>query len=214
MHAHTGSKDGSVVFARVGENKLSEVAEFSDVLEGHIVKCCRWREEAPASAPTIFACGGNNHTVRLVDVREGGGRGNGGTVLHAADSAVSFVQWCPADQNILMSCSHDTCIKLWDIRAPRAALHSLQGHHQVPRGARVKGMHRASFFAGGRYVVTTGEKTNLISIYNVATGVAVSRGNADGTGTSCAAFEDGQGCVVAVASASQIALYTPLPSHE
>jgi hypothetical protein len=31
-------------------------------------------------------------------------------------------------------------------------------------------MHRATFFAGGRYVLSTGEKTDLISIYDVATG--------------------------------------------
>ena len=42
-------------------------------------------------------------------------------------------------------------------------------------------------------------------------GAAVSRGAADGTGTACAAFEDKDCCLVAVAAANQIALYTPLP---
>ena len=51
--------------------------------------------------------GGNSHTVRVIDVREGGGggaRGKGGATLDAADSAVSFVQWSPVDENMLMSC--------------------------------------------------------------------------------------------------------------
>ena len=43
----------------------------------------------------------------------------------------------------------------------------------VPRDSRIKGMHRASFFAGGRYVVTTGEKTDLLSIYDVSTGTVI-----------------------------------------
>ena len=68
--------------------------------------------------------------------------------------------------------SHDTDIKLWDLRKSSAPLHSLCGHHMVPKDSRIKGMHRASFFAGGRYVVTTGEKTDLLSIYDVASGIA------------------------------------------
>jgi len=57
--------------------------------------------------------------VRVLDVREGGGAGGGkgGTTLLAADSAVSFVQWSPVDENVLISCSHDYDIKLWDVRS-------------------------------------------------------------------------------------------------
>ena len=42
------------------------------------------------------------------------------------------------------------------------------------------------------------------------TGVAVSRGAAEGTGTSSAAFEDADCCLVAVAAATSVTLYTPL----
>ena len=57
--------------------------------------------------------------MRVLDVREGGGAGGGkgGTTLLAADSAVSFVQWSPVDENVLISCSHDYDIKLWDVRS-------------------------------------------------------------------------------------------------
>jgi hypothetical protein len=58
---------------------------------------------AAGSPPSIFACGGNSHTARIVDVREGGGV-KGGVTWTAADSAVSFVQWSPADENVLISC--------------------------------------------------------------------------------------------------------------
>lgn len=104
-------------------------------------------------------------------------------------------------------------------------------------------------------MVSTGDKTDLISIYDVATGklrggeeknlrgaddgildaamcvcvcarecllttallfafcsgTAVSRGAAEGTGTASTAFEDNDCCLVAVAAASTITLYTPLP---
>lgn len=124
---------------------------------------------------------------------------------------MSFVQWSPVEEHTLISCSHDTDIKVWDLRSPKGALHSLAGHHQVPRNSRIKGMHRATFFAGGRYVVSTGEKTDLISLYAVDTGAAVSRGVADGTGTASASFEDDDCCLVAVAASNRISLYTPLP---
>ena len=133
----------------------------------------------------------------------------------ASDAAVNFVQWSPSDQNMLLSAGFDP--RHLAVGPPRdvqrAACHRLQGHHRVPGAGKVKGMHRAAFLAQGRYVITTGEKTDLISIYDVATGRAVSRGESDEGGTAVAVLEDQASCVLAVSGArSAIQLYSPLPA--
>ena len=105
----TGSKDGNVVVAQFKDGKIRKSAVLEDVLEGHVVKCVRLRPnlsvEAASAASSVLACGGNSHTVRVLDVREGQAS-KGGSTLEAANSAVSFVQWSPADQHVLMSCRY------------------------------------------------------------------------------------------------------------
>lgn len=59
---------------QLSESKLRAVATLGDVLEGHVVKCVRLRPCAACSAAdsSILACGGNSHTVRILDSRQGG----------------------------------------------------------------------------------------------------------------------------------------------
>jgi WD40 repeat protein len=105
----TGSKDGNVVVAQFKDSKMRKSTVLENVLEGHVVKCVRLRPnisvEASSAASSVLACGGNSHTVRVLDVREGQ-TSKGGSTLAAANSAVSFVQWSPADENVLMSCRY------------------------------------------------------------------------------------------------------------
>ena len=58
---------------QLSESKLSRVATLEDVLQGHVVKCVRIRQCAGAASADspIIACGGNSHTVRILDARQG-----------------------------------------------------------------------------------------------------------------------------------------------
>jgi hypothetical protein len=76
----------------------------------------------------------------------------------------------------------DICV--WDVRSPADPLHRLLGHHDLPATGQVKAMHRPLFVANGRYVVATGENSERLSVYDVATGKAVSRYAGDGPAAS------------------------------
>ncbi|KAJ1469448.1 WD40-repeat-containing domain protein, partial [Baffinella frigidus] len=194
-----------------------------------VVKCVRFQSTpGDADARTdVFASAGNDRNLRISDARV---KGAGVVKLFedasdtsvnfvklfedASDTCVNFVQWSPADSNILFSAGFDRAICLWDIRSTSdKPLHRLEGHHRTPGGGKIKGMHRAAFLASGRFVITTGEKTKLISIYDVATGKTVSRGESDDGGTAVVVLEGGGSCVLAVGgSCSTVSLFTPLPA--
>eukprot|EP00818_Percolomonas_sp_WS_P000419 CAMPEP_0117439336 /NCGR_PEP_ID=MMETSP0759-20121206/2513_1 /TAXON_ID=63605 /ORGANISM="Percolomonas cosmopolitus, Strain WS" /LENGTH=1072 /DNA_ID=CAMNT_0005231049 /DNA_START=356 /DNA_END=3575 /DNA_ORIENTATION=- len=40
------------------------------------------------------------------------------SISQAHDRAITDIGWCPKDENLLASCSADTCIRFWDIRTP------------------------------------------------------------------------------------------------
>lgn len=207
----SAGKDGSVVHSRFIEGGWGLMQDFENLHGGAVIKCVRFRDAARGE---VFASGGNDRSLRVTDARAQKGQGVVRVWEDASDAAVNFVQWSPSDQNMLLSAGFDRAISLWDLRATsNEPLHRLQGHHRVPGAGKVKGMHRAAFLAQGRYVITTGEKTDLISIYDVATGRAVSRGESDEGGTAVAVLEDQASCVLAVSGArSAIQLYSPLPA--
>eukprot|EP00667_Euglena_gracilis_P031831 EG_transcript_47043 len=75
-----------------------------------------------------------------------------------------------------MSTGCDHVIKLWDLRGGDrcAPLHALKGHAGTTQ--RAKAIIHPIFFGNGRFVVTPGERSTRLSLYRVADGKCVSRG--------------------------------------
>lgn len=93
----------------------------------------------------------------------------------AHDTAINVVQWHPTHEHLLMSASHDSGIRLHDIRLPQQPLFTFCGHLGATLG-RSKSIYRPSFVGGGSYVASPGEGSQAVSLYEVATGETVSRG--------------------------------------
>lgn len=97
-------------------------------------------------------------------------------IENAHGSAINVVQWHPTNEHLLMSASHDRGICLHDIRAPQQPLFTFVGH-LGPTRARSKSIYRPSFLGAGRYLASPGEGSQAISLYDVASGKTVSRGD-------------------------------------
>ncbi|GBG86227.1 hypothetical protein CBR_g41132 [Chara braunii] len=94
----------------------------------------------------------------------------------AHQSAANVVAWHPSMDNILMSASLDPHIYLHDIRSTAVPLFRLSGHIN-PSVSRCRQIYRPAFTSDGRGVVSTGEKSQFLSLYSVDTGKAISRGH-------------------------------------
>ena len=101
------------------------------------------------------------------------------------EGSVHSISWCPIDhdyktenssQHLLMTAGTDKVIKLFDLRMPdpKLPIHVYQGH--VGRHInKVKTIHTPTFLTS-KFIATTGEGSDDISLYCVKTGKTISRG--------------------------------------
>lgn len=189
---------------------LSQITESSITREmsfGHhcsVIKSVRWRETD--NEMSVFASAGNDKDIYICDARQSKG-GPICCIEGASKSSINFLDWSVTDGNMLLSAGGDPEIRIWDIRSPKKPAHSLVGHHSLTNLRQaIKSMHRALFVAGGGYVLSGGEKSQRVSLYNTMTGATVSRGEI-GCMPTCLATEDATG-TIAVAGGRSVRIFS------
>lgn len=91
----------------------------------------------------------------------------------AFPSEVSCVVFSPTDPHLLLTTSKDPVLKVWDLRNPAKPVHAFQGHTRQAK----PNMYRAVFCGGGRYIASPGAGSEKLSLYRLADGKTVSRGD-------------------------------------
>lgn len=81
------------------------------------------RRNQPASPPTAQAFGGADKAVRVWDPRASSTVATLSLLSHT--SWVTAVRWCPWNENLLLSASHDGTLKVWDARG-KVPLHTVE----------------------------------------------------------------------------------------
>ena len=75
----------------------------------------------------MLLTGSCERTIRMYDPRS-----NEGLLVKSAYSShqgwVSSVDWCHQNDHLFVSGSHDTLLKMWDVRACKTPLFDLKGH--------------------------------------------------------------------------------------
>ncbi|QDZ24523.1 WD40 repeat domain-containing protein [Chloropicon primus] len=166
----TGSKDSSVGLSVLSTDSIRTISYFDD-LHSSVVKSVAFR----GGRENEFASAGNDRVIRLCDLRSTPSASSG-SIEDAHNSAINTLQFSP-DGMLLLSSSFDPQIKVWDVRKITSVpLFELQGH--LP--TRSKSIQSPVFTAGGTRVVATGEKTDLLTLYDcTTTGKLVSHGAMD-----------------------------------
>eukprot|EP00904_Undaria_pinnatifida_P008596 jgi/Undpi1/4867/HiC_scaffold_19.g08220.m1 len=173
----TGSKDTTVAVASVTPTGMSFDRVLGDcggsqAFHEKVVKGVSLRDES-----TVASCGDDSN-VRVSDLRSPSFFG----VSHRLDGVHSgpchSVRWHPRDANLLLTAGLDSTVKLHDLRRLDAPLHVFRGHcpYALPRP---RAIHRPEFFPAGRggfNIITCGERSEKLSMYDAANGATVSRG--------------------------------------
>ena len=89
--------------------------------------------------------------------------------------AVNHVAWCPSDENELITASFDNVIKVWDLKKMDKPRLELRGHARFGNDFRGKTIYHPMYHSNGRFIVTPGEKSGGLSIFDTSSGLLTSR---------------------------------------
>jgi WD40 repeat protein len=118
------SKDATVTLTAIRECSLELVRSY-DEIAGSILKSVRWQ---PGPANGIFACGGNDGNVVVIDRR-----GAKPTVTIEAHEAgyCNSVQFSSTNPHELISSAFDRTIRVWDLRNTAKPTFTLEGEWEL-----------------------------------------------------------------------------------
>lgn len=162
----TASKDRTLAYGRIGPTGFTK----ERTIENHhsaAVRGVRFRDL------NILADCGADARICILDLRIPTPCMH--TLQDAHASEINVVEWSPTNENLFLSASHDPQILIHDIRSLAQPLHRLSGH-MSPQIVRSRQIYRPAFVWAGKGVVTPGEGSGKLSLYNVETGKAISRG--------------------------------------
>ncbi|CAN0325160.1 unnamed protein product [Pylaiella littoralis] len=187
----TGSKDTTVALGSLRPTGLERDRVLGDPngcagFHEKVVKGVSLRDE------NMVASCGDDSNVRVSDLRSRYNFGVSHSLEGAHDGAPSHtVRWHPLNENLLLTAGLDSTVRLHDLRRPGAApLHVFRGHCPYSL-ARPRAIHRPEFLltagavagggagssGGGRVnIITCGERSEKLSMYDAGTGATVSRG--------------------------------------
>ena len=192
----TASKDASVVLSRLGQSALSIERTF-DELHGAVVKCVRWRDGV------TLASGGNERQIRVSDLRS-----SSEALSVPSGDVVNTLEWSPSDANVVACSGFARSIKIFDIRQTHQPLHLLDAHVS-PELRQCKSIYQFRFFGSGKYIVTAGEKSRSLTVYNARSGATLSRGSV-GCDPTAIAVDGANTQLVAAAVDRQVHFYRPV----
>ena len=178
----TGGKDFSVIVGDIDAcGSFRVMNRFVDLHEG-VVKCARWKPQPLSNAdkPSIFASCGNDKCIRLMDIRESycSASQNSGIVMgNHHNTSINCIRWSPKEEYKLISSSHDPFIFVHDIRQPEKPVIKLFGHANANK--RIASIIQPTFVNSGSAIVTTGDRSSLLTIYDAHSGKLISQGDAE-----------------------------------
>ena len=192
----TGSKDGSCALSLIVPTGLKHARTFDADIG--TLRSVRWRDEH------LFACGGREGHIALIDTRAPSGQGGGGggasltgqgasvRISSALENGVSDLRWSPrADaSHLLLSSGPGLEMRLHDVRATREPVVQFSGHaRQVVAGYSI---YTPTWSHDGRAVSACGRGSNRLSLFDVASGALAWEATLkDDDGDNRAALEGG-----------------------
>jgi len=188
---YTAGKDATVVESTFTSSELKVVREWDEHHSG-VVKCVRVRSGGSLNE---FASCGVDGRIHIYDGRE---PGNVMCLEEHFAFSVNSVCWQPSSSasNILMAAGNDPFIKVFDIRHPAKPLHILTGHQGMGI-SRVKQIYHPIFCANGAGIISQGEGSDHITLFNTQTGNIVSRSQCRGDKITKIAIVRDKLCVAA-----------------
>ena len=198
----TASKDRSVCSSRITDDGQLKVLRRFDEFHSGVVKCVKARSE------DVFATCGNDGVVAIWDIRDSKTK----PVHHIENAhggyAVNFVEWnVEGDTNQIATSAFDDSINLWDVRRGcEGKLHRFNAHKH-PRVQKHKMLYCPAFTFNGRAIVTAGEGTSALTIYDIENKSKVCSGDIGFDSTTLTCLSDGR---VAAANKREISIFLPI----
>ena len=198
----TASKDRSVCSSRITEDGQLKVLRRFDDFHSGVVKCVKARSE------DVFATCGNDGIVAIWDTRDSKAR----PVHHIENAhggcAVNFVEWnVEGDINQIVTSAFDDSINLLDVRrVDGGKLHRFNAHKH-PRVQKHKMLYSPAFTFNGRAIVTAGEGTSALTIYDIENKSKVCSGDIGFDSTTLTCLSGGR---VAAANKREISIFLPI----
>ena len=198
----TASKDKSVCSSVITEDGTIKMMRRFESFHSGVVKCVK------AKSADVFATCGNDATVAVWDHRTQTDK----PVLGIEDAhrcAVNFVEWnAEGDEHQIMTSAFDDSIKLWDVRNAAASNQLLAtfNSHSHPRVKKVKMLYHPIFTFHGRAIVTPGEGSSSLTIYDVNSRTKVCSGYVGFDAMAVCALQKGK---LALANKRAISIFSP-----
>ncbi|KAG5189994.1 WD40-repeat-containing domain protein [Tribonema minus] len=212
MHMHRGviataSKDRTVAISKlVGDGRgiaLDRVLGDTETLHAGVIKDVQLRD-----ATTVASCG-DDASVRVCDIRAARGYYIAVGLEDVHSACAHTVRWHPTDEHLLLTAGLDTVVKLFDLRKPNAAAVEYRGH--VPFALpRYKAIHRPEFYDGGAAVITCGERSDALSMYDTKTGTAISKGVVGSEMSTLSVHQGNSTMVAAAQNGGEVVLLKPV----
>ena len=200
----TASKDRSICSSRITEDGQLKVLRRFDKFHSGVVKCVKAKSE------DVFATCGNDGIIAIWDTRDSKEK----PVHHIENAhggcAVNFVEWnVEGDTNQIITSAFDDSINLWDVRwmpLNGGKLHQFNTHKH-PQVSKHKMLYCPAFTFNGKAIVTAGEGTSALTIYDIDNKSKVCSGNIGFDSTTLTCLSDGR---VAAANKREISIFLPI----
>jgi periodic tryptophan protein 1 len=131
---------------------------------GADVECAVWN----LGEPTSFLVSNENGAVLCLDTRKGGASAPTFT-LAAHEKATTSLSLCPGAPELLLTCSTDKTLKLWDIKAGKPSL-------VATNNPQIGAVFSAGFAPSVPYLVGCAGSKGEVAVWDILTDEAVARG--------------------------------------
>jgi periodic tryptophan protein 1 len=131
---------------------------------GADVECAVWN----LGEPTSFLVSNENGAVLCLDTRKGGSSAPTFT-LAAHEKATTSLSLCPGAPELLLTCSTDKTLKLWDIKAGKPSL-------VATNNPQIGAVFSAGFAPSVPYLVGCAGSKGEVAVWDILTDEAVARG--------------------------------------
>ena len=198
----TSSKDKSFCCSTVSDSSITVVRRFDSFHSG-VVKCVKAK-----NANMIATCG-NDGVVGIWDLRVKDEQ----PIIQFENAhggcAVNFVDWnVEGSSNQLLTSAFDDSINLWDIRNNSGLVYRFRGHSH-PGIKKIRMLYCPTFTFDGKAIVTAGEGSSSLTIYDIGKQRKVCSGNIGFDPTCLQSLSGGR---IAVANKREVSIFLPVYS--
>ncbi len=215
----TGSKDKSVAISVIESSGTSLKLKSRYCLHSGVVKSVSWSNTSDAKhyAPIIFASGGQDRRVCVKDTRIGGDTAQV-ELENCHEGGVHTVLFNPyGGENMLLTAGMDPVIKVFDLRyltntsstllsGESAMVHKPIYEFRGHANSCVKKFKSiiSPCWLSQNTLVSAGQQSSQLSIYNTSTGKTVSRGELEVETSGCVVAKRGKKTIVFAANKAEV----------